>query len=182
MLDVIAGDMLNGAPVVLADVNLTVLTPATPASPGAPVPTLNLATGLVSVPAGTPAGTYNITYQICEKLNPLNCANNIATVTVNPSVDLQIVKSNGTSSVFSGSTTTYTLTVTNNGPDSATGAVVSDTPGAGLTCPAGNPITFTGAGAPLGAFTVGNLTGAGITLGTIGNGQNVTVTYSCQVN
>ena len=182
VLDVIPGDMLNGAQVVLANVNLSVTTPATPATPGAPVPVLNPATGLVSVPSGTPAGSYQITYQICEKLNPSNCATSTATVTVNPSFDLQMSKTNGTTTVFSGSTTTYTLTVTNNGPDSATGAVVSDTPGAGLTCPAGNAVTFSGAGAPTGSYTIGNLTGAGITLGTIGNGQTVTVTYSCQVN
>jgi uncharacterized repeat protein (TIGR01451 family) len=146
------------------------------------VPSLDVATGQVSVPAGTPAGTYTITYQICEKLNPANCATNVATVTINPSVDLVIVKSNGTSTVFSGSTTTYTLTVTNNGPDAATGAVVTDVPGAGLTCPASNPVTITGPGAPAGSYTIANLTGVGITLGTLGNGQSVTLTYSCQVN
>ncbi len=182
VLNVLDGDTLNGAPATLATVDITVATPATPASPGAPVPALNIATGQISVPAGTPAGTYSIVYKICEKLNPTNCSTNTATVTVAPSFDLQLVKSNGTSSVYSGSTTTYTLTVTNNGPDSATGATVSDTPGAGLTCPVGNPVTFTGAGAPVGSFNVGDLIGAGILLGTIGNGQNVTVTYSCQVN
>jgi hypothetical protein len=182
VLDVLVGDTLNGVQVTLAQVNLTVTTPATPASPGAPVPTLNVATGTVTVPSGTPAGTYNITYEICEKLNPASCSSSVATITVNPSVDLQVVKSNGTSSVFSGSTTTYSLIVTNNGPDSATGAVISDTPGAGLTCPVGNPVTFSGAGAPAGTFTVSDLTGPGIVLGTIANGQSVTVTYSCQVN
>ena len=182
VLDVLNGDTLNGSPVTLAQVNLTVTTPATPASPGAPVPILNPATGQVSVPAGTPAGTYTITYQICEQLNPTNCATNTATVTVNPSVDLVITKSNGTTSVFSGSTTTYTLTVTNNGPDAATGAVVTDTPGAGLTCPAGNVLTFSGPGAPVGSYTIADLIGPGITLGTLGNGQSVTITYSCQVN
>ena len=182
VLDVLNGDTLNGSPVTLAQVNLSVTTPATPASPGAPVPTLNPATGQVSVPAGTPAGNYTITYQICEQLNPTNCASNTATVTVNPSVDLVITKSNGTTSVFSGSTTTYTLTVTNNGPDAATGAVVTDTPGAGLTCPAGNLLTFSGPGAPSGSYTIADLIGPGITLGTLGNGQSVTITYSCQVN
>jgi len=182
LLNVLDGDTLNGNPVTLSEITLTVTTPATPATPGAPVPALNPATGQISVPAGTPAGTYTITYQICEQLNPTNCATNTATVTVNPSVDLVITKSNGTTSVLSGSTTTYTLTVTNNGPDSATGAVVTDTPVAGLTCPAGNPLTIAGPGAPVGAFTFSDLTGAGVVLGTLGNGQSVTISYTCQVN
>ncbi len=114
--------------------------------------------------------------------NPGNCASNTATITINPSVDLEITKTNGTTSVFSGSTTTYTLTIKNNGPDSATGAIVKDTPGAGLTCPASNPVSFSGSGAPVGTYTIADLTGTGITLGTLGNGQSVTVTYSCQVN
>ena len=182
MLDVIPGDTLNGAQVLLSQVTLSVQTAATPASTGAPVPALDVATGKVSVPANTPAGTYTITYKICENLNATNCATNTATVAVNPSVDLSIAKSNGTSSVYSGATVTYTLVVTNNGPDSATGAVVTDTPGAGLTCPASNPVTITGNGVPTGSFTMSQLTGGGITLGTLGNGQSATITYSCTVN
>ena len=34
------------------------------------------------VAAGTAAGTYTLTYQICEVLNPLNCDQAIVTVTV----------------------------------------------------------------------------------------------------
>ena len=75
-----ANDMLNGAPVVAADVNTTVTSPATPLSPGAPIPTLNPATGIVAVPPGTPAGNYTIGYEICEKANPTNCRT--ATITV----------------------------------------------------------------------------------------------------
>src|SRR5690606_5305515 len=40
-------------------------------------------TGDVSVPAGTPEGTYLNTYRICEVLNPTNCDDAIITVTVN---------------------------------------------------------------------------------------------------
>ena len=105
-----------------------------------------------------------------------------ATVTVSPSANLSIVKSNGVSSVVSGSTITYSLLVTNNGPDSTTGAVVTDLPGAGINCPVGNPVTITGSGIPAGSFTVANLTGAGITLATLANGQSATLTYACQVN
>ena len=79
MLDVLPGDMLNGAPAHAGGrhVPCRVVTPAS--NPGV---TLDPATGLVSVAAGTPAGSYPITYQICETLNPTNCATAIATVDV----------------------------------------------------------------------------------------------------
>jgi uncharacterized repeat protein (TIGR01451 family) len=76
-----ANDTLNGAAVNPADITGTVVTPATPIG-GGPVPTLDPATGVVSVPAGTPAGTYTIVYQICEALNPTNCDSATITVTV----------------------------------------------------------------------------------------------------
>ncbi len=101
-----------------------------------------------------------------------------ATVTVQGSADLRVVKTNGVSSSFSGSTVTYTVTVTNAGPDPVTGAVVTDVVGAGLTCPASNTVTITGSG----SFTIANLTGAGIALGTLTTGQEAVLTYSCQVN
>ncbi|NJS15532.1 MAG: hypothetical protein HC788_14210 [Sphingopyxis sp.] len=40
------------------------------------------ATGDVSVNPGTPAGTYSFDYQICERLNPTNCAAATVSVTV----------------------------------------------------------------------------------------------------
>ncbi|OOV27711.1 hypothetical protein BXU11_09650 [Flavobacterium sp. LM5] len=73
-------DTLNGTAVVIGLVNLTVTTPAAPKVLGAPVPSIDVATGQVSVPTNTPAGDYTIVYEICEKLNPTNCES--ATVTV----------------------------------------------------------------------------------------------------
>lgn len=81
-----------------------------------------------------------------------------------------------------GATTTYTLVVTNNGPDSVTGAVVTDIPGIGITCPATNEVTITGNGVPTGTFTVADLTGSGIVLGVLANGQSATLSISCIVN
>ncbi|TDE44798.1 gliding motility-associated C-terminal domain-containing protein, partial [Flavobacterium rhamnosiphilum] len=74
-------DTLNGTAVVIGLVNLTVTTPAAPATAGAPVPCIDVTSGIVTVPANTPAGTYIIIYNLCEKLNPANCDS--ATVTVN---------------------------------------------------------------------------------------------------
>jgi uncharacterized repeat protein (TIGR01451 family) len=99
-----------------------------------------------------------------------------------PSANLRITKDNSVTTVSSGNTVTYVMIVTNNGPDSVAGAIVTDIPGAGLTCPASNPVNITGPGAPVGAFTIADLIGSGIVLGTLGNGQTATLTYSCQVN
>ncbi len=84
IVNAFTNDVLNGVPVVPANITATITAPATPAKPGAPVPLMDPATGLVDVPAGTPAGTYTIGYQICETLNPTNCANSTVTVVVQP--------------------------------------------------------------------------------------------------
>jgi uncharacterized repeat protein (TIGR01451 family) len=172
------GDTVNGAPATIANTTLSVAT-------GSSVPTgltFDTASGIVAVAPGTLAGTYSFDYQICSTISPTTCKVATASVTVSPSVDLVVAKTNGTTSVTSGDTTTYTLSVTNNGPDAAIGAIVSDAPGSGLTCPVTNAVAITGDGIPAGSFTIANLTGAGITLGTLASGQTATLTYSCQVN
>lgn len=83
IINAFANDTLNGAPVVPSAITATVTSPATPIN-GGPVPVLDPATGLVDVPAGTPAGTYTINYQICENNNPANCATASVTIVVDP--------------------------------------------------------------------------------------------------
>lgn len=73
VVNAFANDTINGAPVAPGTFTATVTASATPIN-GGPVPVLDPATGLVDVPPGTPAGTYTITYQICETGNPANCA------------------------------------------------------------------------------------------------------------
>lgn len=110
-----------------------------------------------------------------------------------PVADLTITKSNtftpaqpsdlGGDTVIAGASTTYTLVVTNIGPDVVTGPVVRDAPGAGITCPVGNPVTITGDGVPAGSFNIGHLTSAaGITLGALNAGQSTTLSFTCTVN
>ena len=55
------------------------------------------------------------------------------TDTVNPKADLQITKTDGVSTVDTGSPTTYKIRVTNAGPSSVTGAILTDPSAAGLT-------------------------------------------------
>ncbi len=109
---------------------------------------------------------------------PGGTVNNTASVDVDPvCADLQVQATNTIASgpddlpedtVPSGTQTTYTLTVTNLGPDAVTAPVLSNTPVEGLDCGAGNPVTCTGpaAACPASAVTVADLE-AGVALGTL---------------
>jgi outer membrane protein OmpA-like peptidoglycan-associated protein len=82
---VLEGDTLNGVAATLATVDITAPVAAdyTDAA-GDPVTglTLSATTGVVTVAAGVPAGTYTVAYEICEELNPTNCADAEMTVAV----------------------------------------------------------------------------------------------------
>ncbi|MFC0654466.1 Ig-like domain-containing protein, partial [Mongoliitalea lutea] len=69
---VLDNDTLNGRPVSLEDVSLTVIT-------SAPGLILN-PDGTITVAPGTSTGTYELTYSICELLNPDNCS--VATISI----------------------------------------------------------------------------------------------------
>ena len=66
------------------NVTINVVTPAavlpTAPSGNTNIPSIDVATGLVSFPANTPAGTYTITYEIVDATNPAN--KDLAVVTV----------------------------------------------------------------------------------------------------
>ena len=68
-----------------SEVTVEILTPA----PGTTVPTIittGADTGKIQIPQGTPAGTYPITYKVCDKATGAanTCKTHTATVTVNP--------------------------------------------------------------------------------------------------
>ncbi len=184
---VFAGDSIGGNPATSSNVSVS-LTDVD----GLTGATIN-PDGTIDIPAGASAGTYVLTYEICESPSGTPCTSATVTITVlAPSADLSITKTNtpgvntdidqASDTVTSGQSTTYTLVVTNNGPDGVTGAVVTDTPSSGLTCSAADAVTLTGDGLPAGTFTIADLTGAGITLGALLDGQSTTLTYSCDVN
>ncbi|MDW8850725.1 gliding motility-associated C-terminal domain-containing protein [Flavobacterium sp. MMLR14_040] len=81
VVNAITNDNLNGVSAQLAEITIGIVTLATPINAG-PVPTLDIVSGNVSVPAGTPSGTYTIRYSICENLNPTNCSQADIIVTV----------------------------------------------------------------------------------------------------
>lgn len=112
------------------------------------------------------------------------------------SAELSIAKTNtpaagasdqAADTVVSGAPTTYSLLVTNAGPGTVTGAVVRDTPGAGLTCPATNAATCTSTASPSACpaspFTVADLaTGVALqALPATAGSNTVTITFTCTV-
>jgi large repetitive protein len=76
VLNVFDNDLLNGNPVDPTEVTLT----ETVADPTGSL-SLN-PDGSVDVAPGTAAGTYTLTYEICEITNPTNCDDAIVTITV----------------------------------------------------------------------------------------------------
>jgi uncharacterized repeat protein (TIGR01451 family) len=110
---------------------------------------------------------------VCTYTNTRNVANVV------------ITKTDSKATAATGGTNNYVVTLTNQGPSAANGVIVTDTVGAGLTCPAADAVTCTviGAGAvcPAG-LTIANLTGAGITVATLPVNGALQFAYTCNVN
>ncbi|MCD0466964.1 Ig-like domain-containing protein, partial [Flavobacterium sp. ENC] len=76
VINVLDNDTLDNNPIVLSDIKLEVLIPD-------PKGLLTLKSdGTAQIAPNTPAGTYTLTYQICEAANGSNCTTATATVTV----------------------------------------------------------------------------------------------------
>ena len=106
--------------------------------------------------------------------------------TMNCNASVIISKTDNKSVTTSGSTNNYVVALTNNGPATADGVVLTDVVGPGLTCPAANVVTCTvlagGAVCPAGPLTIANLTGAGITIGTLPATGSLQLAYACTTN
>ena len=90
----------------------------------------------VAVDPSTPGGLYTDTANVTSTTNDQNLANNAGSQStiILPAADLALTKSDGVASVTAGSSTTYTITLTNNGPSTvAAGVVVTDAIPAGTT-------------------------------------------------
>ena len=117
--------------------------------------TNNAGTNTVTFTTGMLANGASTSFQLTLAINPIRAGplSNTATVTppagvtdpnggnnsstdtdtLTPQADLSITKTDGTTSALPGTSTTYTITVTNNGPSTVTGATVSDVLPAGTT-------------------------------------------------
>jgi uncharacterized repeat protein (TIGR01451 family) len=115
------------------------------------------------------------------------------TNTRNNQADLRITKTNtpgvngevdqAADTVTSGAITTYSIVVTNSGPDAANGSVLTDPATTGLSCTTASCTAAGGAACPVptGAALVTALQGAGATIPTLPNGGSVTVLLTCAV-
>ncbi len=144
----------------------------------------------ITVTAPTEGGSITNSASASSDVADPNPDNNSASeeTTVNAQADLEVDKSDSPDPVAAGSSLTYTVTVRNNGPSTATGVTLTDTLPAGTTFVSSTPDapTCTGAGGQVtcnlgnlapGASTVVNLTvSAPATPGTITNTASVTAT------
>ncbi len=71
--NVLDNDSFNDGDATTDLVIIQVITPASPVNVGGLVPLIDTDSGDITVPVGTPTGSYNIEYQICEILNEENC-------------------------------------------------------------------------------------------------------------
>lgn len=75
--NVLSNDMTDGAASTVTNSILSIVTPATDAGV-----VLDVATGLLKTTAAVPAGSYPVTYQLCNAAAPTLCAQATATVTL----------------------------------------------------------------------------------------------------
>ncbi len=95
--------------------------------------------------------------------------------------DLVVSKTNDTNQVYSGGTTTYTVRVTNNGPDTYTGTELKDEVGAGLTATAVACSTVANNKCTT-APNLNNLTSTGIITESLAAGEFYEVQVTARVN
>jgi uncharacterized repeat protein (TIGR01451 family) len=132
--------------------------------------------GTISATAsGTLTNTANVA--VPSWLTDSNTANNTASDsdTINLNANLAVTKTDGLTTINPGNANTYTIVVSNAGPDAANGSIVTDTVPASLTA-----VTWT-CGAVTGSATCGALSGSGNSISTTANlpsGSSVTYTVS----
>ena len=114
--NILTNDSLGGQTPTVASVTIHTATPTS-----ATTPRIDPSTGNVIIPAGTPSGTYTMTYYLCERANSSNCSTpTTVTITVvgvsTPTVTPTTIQANGDTFVQNGvptSTTTLGNILTN---------------------------------------------------------------------
>ncbi len=121
----LASDMIGQEQATLDNVTITVVD-------SDPALTLDPSTGLITLSEGNPAGTYEVTYEICRIDNPLVCDQATETVIQRPISAIEAVKTqaltdNGDGVDGVGDLMTYTITVENLGNTTVNDVALEDT-------------------------------------------------------
>jgi uncharacterized repeat protein (TIGR01451 family) len=151
----------------------TINTSATLAAGG--TATYTVSGTLSAAASGTLTNTANVA--VPAWLIDSNIANNTATDsdTINLNANLGITKTDGLANINPGSAITYTIVVSNAGPDASNGSIVTDTVPASIT-----GVTWT-CGSATGGATCGAASGSGNAINTTANlpaGSSVTYSVS----
>ena len=103
-------------------------------------------------------------------------------------VNIGISKTNGTTTLVSGSTTAYTVTLSNIGPFDASGSVLKDPVSAGLSCTATPTCTLTAGvgacpvvGAAAGQLSIANLQSSGVVIPSLKGGASMAFVIICGI-
>lgn len=139
---------------------------------------LNDSTGTPVSPA--PTVTLTGTTRTAVFTPPAN-VDTSCTFTNTRSANVSITKTNGVTSVLSGASTTYVITVANNGVSDADGSVLKDPATPGLTCTTPPSCSASGGAVCPGAPSVAALQGAGITLSSLPANSSLTFSLLCNV-
>jgi len=159
----VSSSQFNGTFTLPASSSVTVVLRATAGGVGNQV---NQAT--ITAPVGTidPTPTNNVAQ---------------ATVTIPISTNLSVTKTNAVSTLTAGQTTSYAITVSNNGPAAADGTTVRDPVSTGLSCTSVSCSASGGAICPGPPVSLGAFQGAGVSLDTFPASSNFVFTIICGV-
>jgi uncharacterized repeat protein (TIGR01451 family) len=130
---------------------------------------------------GTVTNTVNLS--LPAGVTDTNTTNNSASDTdrVQGQAAITIAKTNNTTTLVAGSTTSYTITVVNNGPSDASGSVLRDPVTPGLSCTTAAVCTPSG-GASCGAPTIPIPTlQSGFTIPSFPSGGQLILNLVCSV-
>lgn len=151
--------------------------------PLAAASTIVTITATVTVSATScPGPAVNTATFTAAAMGESSTANNTGTSTtaIGCGANLTATKTDNTTSVAAGGTTSYTLTFANLGPAAADGATVSDVPGAGLSCTVATCTPSGGASCPV-AGQWPNLLSSTVTIPALPSGSSATFVVNCNV-
>ncbi len=144
-----------------------------------PISTVTITFSAVASGVGSQVNNATVTAP-STVVDPVSSNNNAqATVTIPVPAALSISKANSTTTLVAGATTSYTIVVSNTGPNAANNSVFKDPVSTGLSCTSVSCSALSGAICP--ASTVSAMQGSGITIATFPSNSSLTFTVTCGV-